>query len=65
MCAYASKKELLELEKIMKTDLFWKYIENKAKYYASGYYGLGKNYLRNFGITNIHTNCNYTSDIKT
>ncbi|MFK5970645.1 MAG: N-6 DNA methylase [Candidatus Marithrix sp.] len=50
MAAYASKKELIQLEKIMLSDIFWKYIENKAKYYASGYYGLGKNYLKDFGI---------------
>ena len=50
MCAYASKKELLSLQKIMKTDEFWKYIENKAKRYASGYFGLGRNYLKDFGI---------------
>jgi len=34
----------------MKTNEFWKYIENKAKYYASGYYGLGRNYLKDYGI---------------
>jgi methylase of polypeptide subunit release factors len=50
MCAYASKKDLLKLQKIMKTERFWKYIENKAKHYASGYYGLGRNYLKDFGI---------------
>jgi hypothetical protein len=50
MCAYASKKELLKLQDIMKNKEFWKYIENKAKHYASGYYGLGRNYLKNFGI---------------
>jgi methylase of polypeptide subunit release factors len=50
MCAYASKKELMKLQKIMESDMFWKYIENKAKHYASGYYGLGRNYLKDFGI---------------
>ena len=50
MCAYASKKELIKLQKIMKNDEFWKYIENKAKHYASGYYGLGRNYLKDFGV---------------
>ena len=52
MCAYASKKELMKLQKIMKGDEFWKYVENKAKHYASGYYGLGRNYLKDFGIAN-------------
>ena len=53
MCAYASKKELKKLQKIMKSEEFWKYIENKAKHYASGYYGLGRNYLKDFGIKYI------------
>ena len=50
MCAYATKKELMKLQKIMKSDEFWKYVENKAKHYASGYFGLGRNYLKDFGI---------------
>jgi len=50
MCAYASNKELVNLQKTMKSKEFWKYIENKAKHYASGYYGLGRNYLKDFGI---------------
>ena len=50
MCAYASKKELLKLQEVMKSDEFWKYVENKAKHYASGYYGLGRNYLKDFGV---------------
>jgi len=51
MAAYASKKELIQLKKIMSSDMFWRYIENKAKHYASGYYGLGKNYLKDFGVS--------------
>jgi len=54
MCAYASKEKLLKLEKVMKTNEFWKYIENRAKPYASGYYGLGRNYLKDFGIPTIN-----------
>jgi len=50
MCAYASKKELMKLQEIMNSDAFWKYVENKAKHYASSYYGLGRNYLKDFGI---------------
>jgi hypothetical protein len=45
------KKELKALQKIMKSDEFWSYVENKAKHYNSGYYGLGRNYLKDFGIT--------------
>lgn len=50
MCAYASKEELIELQQIMSSVTFWKYVENKAKHYASGYYGLGRNYLKDFGV---------------
>jgi len=50
MCAYASKEKLHQLKEIMSSEIFWKYIENKAKHYASGYYGLGRNYLKDFGI---------------
>lgn len=50
MCAYASREKLIQLQKIMATDIFWQYVENKTKHYASGYYGLGRNYLKNFGI---------------
>ena len=50
MCAYASKKELLTLQTIMKHNDFWKYVENKAKHYASCYYGLGRNYLKDYGV---------------
>ena len=50
MCAYANKKELMVLKTIMSGNEFWKYIENKAKHYASGYYGLGRNYLKDFGV---------------
>jgi methylase of polypeptide subunit release factors len=50
MCAFASSKKLLRLQKIMESKIFWKYIENKAKNYASGYYGLGRNYLKDFGV---------------
>jgi len=50
MCAYASKEKLLKLQKIMESNEFWKYIVNRAKHYSSGYYGLGRNYLKDFGI---------------
>ena len=54
MCAFASKKKLLQLQKIMASKEFWNYIEAKAKHYTSGYYGLGKNYLKDFGIIDFN-----------
>lgn len=51
MAAYAEDKESLKiLEKLLVSDVMWSYIENKSKHYASGYFGLGKNYLKDFGI---------------
>lgn len=51
MAAYAeNKKSLKILEKLLVSDVMWSYIENKSKHYASGYFGLGKNYLKDFGI---------------
>ena len=57
MAAYAeNEKSLKILEKLLVSDVMWSYIENKSKHYASGYFGLGKNYLKNFGI------CDFTDD---
>lgn len=42
---------LQELKRLLTSETTWQYIENKCKYYASGYFGLGKNYLDNFGCT--------------
>lgn len=51
MAAYAEDKKSLEiLQKLLVSSVAWSYIENKSKHYASGYFGLGKNYLKDFGI---------------
>lgn len=51
MAAYAENKTSLQiLQKLLVSSIAWSYIENKSKHYASGYFGLGKNYLKNFGI---------------
>jgi len=51
MAAYADNKRSLQiLQKLLISNVAWSYIENKSKHYASGYFGLGKNYLKNFGI---------------
>jgi len=54
MCAYASEENLKKLQIMMQGDEFWRYVENKAKNYASGYFGLGRNYLKDFGIPTIN-----------
>jgi len=51
MAAYAKdKKNLKVLQKLLVSNVAWSYIENKCKHYSSGYFGLGKNYLKDFGI---------------
>lgn len=51
MAAYAEDEINLEiLQKLLVSSVGWSYIENKSKHYAAGYFGLGKNYLKDFGI---------------
>ena len=50
MAAYGNIQDLLVLKKILQSSLFWEYIEHSAKPYTSGYFGIGKNTLKNFGI---------------
>lgn len=55
MAAMAEDKEDLKiLEKIFMTDIFWKYVISISKPYASDYYSLGRNYIKNFGIYNFN-----------
>lgn len=55
MAAYSKKKKDLKiLQKLLVSSVAWKYIENKSKHYASGYFGLGKNYLKDFGVYNFN-----------
>jgi len=41
------------MKKIFRTDIFWKYISSVSKYYASNYFSLGRNYIKNFGVYNF------------
>lgn len=45
-----TKKDLLFMQKIMESDLFWFYIQHTSKPYSSNYLSLSSNYIRNFGI---------------
>lgn len=45
-----SYTDLQLLKKILESSLFLKYIISTTKNYASGYFSLSKNYLKNFGI---------------
>ena len=43
-------EDLKFLQKVLCTDLFWKYICATSKPYNNGYYALAKNYVKYFGI---------------
>jgi len=43
-------EELSVLQKIFMSDIFWNYVSSISKHYASNYYSLGRNYIKNFGI---------------
>ncbi|WP_461449806.1 HsdM family class I SAM-dependent methyltransferase [Mucilaginibacter sp.] len=44
---------LLVLKKILESDVFYHYIRNTTKDYASGYISMSRNYLKKFGIPNL------------
>ena len=48
-----SQDELYVLQKILKSKLFWFYIENTSKPYAGNFYSVAKNYIKNFGICDL------------
>ncbi|MFF5384325.1 HsdM family class I SAM-dependent methyltransferase [Pedobacter suwonensis] len=43
-------QKLKVIKKILESDLFYRYIKNTTKDYASGYISMSRNYLKNFGI---------------
>ncbi len=48
-----STRELKILEKILKSKVFWYYIQNTSKPYSSNYFALAKNYVKDFGICEL------------
>lgn len=49
----SSTRELKILEKILKSKVFWYYIQNMSKPYSSNYFALAKNYVKDFGICEL------------
>jgi len=49
-----SKEDLLLLQKILYSDVFWKYVTFKSRHYENGYFSLAKNYIKNFGIPELN-----------
>lgn len=49
----SSERELKIIEKILKSKVFWYYIQHTSKPYSSDYFALAKNYVKNFGVCNL------------
>lgn len=50
-----SSEELLVLQKILMSKIFWFYIKNTSKPYAGNYFSVAKNYIKNFGVCPLTT----------
>ena len=51
-----SSEDLLVLQKILMSKIFWFYIEATSKPYAGNYFSVAKNYIKNFGICDLDDN---------
>ena len=48
-----SKEKLRIVQKVIESDIFWKYITKNGKPYSSGYYSLSGVDIKNFGVPNF------------
>lgn len=48
-----SEEDLLILQKILMSKIFWFYIKNTSKPYTGNYFSLAKNYIKRFGICDL------------
>lgn len=48
-----SVEELLILQKILKSKVFWFYVKNTSKPYEGNYYSTAKRYVKNFGVCEL------------
>lgn len=48
-----SIEDLLILQKILMSKIFWYYIENTSKPYSGNYFSVAKNYIKSFGICDL------------
>ncbi|CAA0199544.1 Eco57I restriction-modification methylase domain-containing protein [Tenacibaculum maritimum] len=51
-----STEDLLILQKILMSKIFWFYIENTSKPYAGNFFSVAKNYIKSFGICDLSEN---------
>ncbi len=49
-----SKREVDLLKIILKSKVFWYYIENSSKPYSGNFYALAKNYVKDFGVCTLN-----------
>lgn len=45
--------ELLVIQKILMSAVFWFYIKNASKPYSNNYFSMAKNYVKNFGVCEL------------
>ena len=50
------EKQMMILQKVFESSLFWNYLISNSKPYSSDYYSLNGEYIKNFGI------CDFTED---
>lgn len=48
-----NKYELLVIQRILRSKVFWYYIKHTSKPYGSEYFALAKNYVKRFGVVNL------------
>ena len=48
-----SEEDLLILQMILMSKIFWFYVKNTSKPYAGNYFSLAKNYIKHFGICDL------------
>ncbi|MEC4036568.1 Eco57I restriction-modification methylase domain-containing protein [Myroides odoratimimus] len=48
-----NERELLILQKILMSKIFWFYIENTSRPYSGNYYSVAKNYIKKFGLPKL------------
>ncbi len=53
---FDSERELKVLKRILESAVFWYYIKKTSKPYASNYYALAKNYVKDFGVCELTEN---------
>ncbi|KAF2327480.1 Eco57I restriction-modification methylase domain-containing protein [Flavobacterium nitrogenifigens] len=51
-----NERDLLFMQKIMSSKIFWFYVINSSKPYGAGYFSLSRNYIKRFGVYDFTEN---------